>query len=115
MTRARAQGAGEALAPAYAILRELEIHRDLRLNFDGFTVQSIRFVLPLLHGISCGAGETSIAAQRFHICDAAIFPDICLELHRTLNVHLLGRLRITWVNFLYQQPLCDALRNLYGS
>jgi len=36
------------------LVRQLELHRNLCLNLDRFTVEQIRFVLPLLHRLNRG-------------------------------------------------------------
>ena len=36
------------------LVRQLELHRNLCLNLDRFTVEQIRFILPLLHRLNRG-------------------------------------------------------------
>jgi len=40
------------------LIRQLEVHRNLRLDFDRKTVQHVGLVLPIIHRIDRGTRQT---------------------------------------------------------
>ena len=46
--------------------RQLELHRDLRLNLNRLTIQQIRFVLPLLHRVNRGVCELRVSIENLY-------------------------------------------------
>ena len=103
--------AGPVFLDRIALLWQLEIHSDLRLDFDRFAVQKVRFIFPLAHGVDSRASENCISAELLHAADAAIFGDAGYELHRSFEMHLFGLARIDRLDALDEHSLRDTLRN----
>ena len=95
-------------------MRQLEIDRDLRLNFDRLAIQQIWLVFPLLHGIAGRFGQLSVAAQHLDVRDVSVLRDCRQQFHRAVDMHAKRILRITRRNLLVEQPLRYALRNAHG-
>jgi hypothetical protein len=49
-----------------SLVRQLELHGNLCLNLDRFTVEQIRFVLPLLHRLNRGVCQLCISLENLH-------------------------------------------------
>src|ERR1700716_99491 len=93
---------------------QLEIDRDLRLNFHGLAVEEIRFVLPLKDGFPGRASEYGISGERFHGDNVSAFADRGLEFNCSLDMHAQSVGWVDRLNFLGQQSLRDSLRNVQG-
>src|SRR5579864_9845685 len=63
------------------LVRQSEVHQDLRLDLHGLAVQIVRLVLPLLHSILGSFGQNCVAADDLQIRNVAVFGDRRLQLY----------------------------------
>src|SRR5215469_7243505 len=50
-----------------------EVHSDLRLHLDGFSVEDVRFVAPLAHGAEGRRYQHGVSGDRPQIFNCAVF------------------------------------------
>ena len=61
-----------------SLVRQLEVHRDLRLDLDRLAVEQVRLVFPLLDSIGGSSGQLRIPAQNLDVRDLSSLGDRCL-------------------------------------
>ena len=71
-----------------------EINRDLRVDFNWFSIQKIRTVAPLLYCFDCGLREHRQTAFDANILDGAILADHGQQHYLPFNPRLAGLRRI---------------------
>src|ERR1700691_4790402 len=86
-----------------------EVDQYFRIHFDGFTVQQIRFVLPLLHGVDGSGSQHGMSADQGQTLDRTILADHRMQDHRTLDAGLPRQRRIIRLYAPDQQSLGYAL------
>lgn len=97
----------------YQLVRELEVHSDLGLNFDGLAVEEVGFIFPLFDGIGGGFGKQCVSAKNLHGGDVSRLGDGRQELDLSFNVQLESGRRILRLNFLDDEALRDALGDIH--
>ena len=74
-------GMGEGDLSIYSIIgsslasRQREIDLNLRLHFNGFAIQQIRLVLPLLYGIHGGLCKHRVPVDEVQVLNGTVFAD----------------------------------------
>jgi len=109
----RLEGSGEAQRQIVDPLVCFEVDRNLRLDFDGFAIEVVRLVSPLVDSFQRGARENGVSTEHFQIGDVALFVDGCFDLHCALGTNRERGWGIFWLHPLDQQSLGHALGNSY--
>ena len=91
-------------------LRQSEIHRDIGLSFDGYTVPHVGFVPPLLNRLDGSLAKQQGAIHEFQVPDATVFVNPGLQNYGALETGFQSLLWIAGRDFLQQQPL----RQIFG-
>src|SRR5438132_1365273 len=73
---------------------EREVYLNLRVDFHRLTVEQIGPVLPLLHSFDRSRSQHRMPADELQVFDVALFADLRLENHYSLNASLAGQRRI---------------------
>ena len=74
---------------------EYEVHANLGAYRNRFSVLQVGFVARLLHGVDRCRHQYRMSTHRSDILDRAIFCDVGIENHHSLNVALAGQ---NWIN-----------------
>jgi len=82
------------------VLRQSEIHRDICLGFDGYSVPQVGFVPPLSDRLDSGLAQKQGAVHQFQISDAAIRANPCLQNNGALETSFQSLLGIARGYFL---------------
>ena len=98
-------GASDSCGGELGPLRQSEIHRDIGLSFDGYTVPHVGFVPPLLNRFNGSLAKQQGAIHEFQVADAAVFVNPGLQNYRALQTGFQGLLWIAGRDFLQKQPL----------
>src|SRR5438876_568883 len=101
--------AARSLATAGLASSQGKVDRNLGLYFDGFAIQDVRFVLPLLHGFDSGRSQHRVAADQAEVLNRSVLADLGLQQYGALDARLPRQGRIVGLNFANQQTLGHAL------
>src|SRR5437879_1797026 len=93
------------------LVRQLEVHQDLRLNLDRLAVQVVGFVFPLLDGFLRSSSQNAFSADYLEIRDVSRLTDSGLQLYGPLDAHLHCLGGIPRLYALQQQTFHHALRH----
>src|SRR5436309_10247326 len=72
-----------------------EVHLHLCLNFDRLSIEEVRFVLPLFHGLNRSRCQHRMPTDQLKVFDTSFLADRSLQDHRALNTSLASQRRIT--------------------
>src|SRR5580693_2177841 len=78
-------GASDSCGGELGPLRQSEIHRDIGLSFDGYTVPHVGFVPPLLNRLDGSLAKQQGAIHEFQVPDAAVSVNPGLQYYRALQ------------------------------
>src|SRR5581483_1498954 len=91
--------------------RQVEVHRNNCFHFDGFSIEEIRFVAPLLHRIRSRGNKVRMAGNCLHIPDPPLPVNDDLQPHLALDAVLLGLVRILRQDLVRQVALGHVWRD----
>src|SRR5579862_5687095 len=94
-------------------LRQAEIHCDIGLSFDGYTIPHVGFVPPLLNRLDGSLAEQQGTVHEFQVADAAVFVNPSLQNYGALQTGFQSLLWIAGRDFLQQQPLREIFGQAY--
>src|SRR5580700_10164064 len=95
-------------APYCRLLIQRENHVDRCIDFDRFTVEQRRLVLPLLHGVHRCANQQRMARENFEGFDRATLGNDGVEANRAGDAGLACQRRIDRLNFVDEQRGLNA-------
>src|SRR5580704_13011722 len=93
---------------------QAEIDNYLGLNRYRLSIEQVRLVAPLFHGLDCGRGQHGMPADQLQILNRTFFADLRLEHDLPLDARLPRQRRIIGLHSLDQQALRYTQRNAHA-
>src|SRR5579864_6268418 len=90
---------------------QVKVHRNGGIHRYRLSVQHIRLVLPLPHGVERRLHQHGVSAHYFEVFNVSSFADERVQYHLSLNARGLGQRRIERLHLADQIALGDALRD----